>query len=206
MCIFIKKSVKNRLSIGSMSVGGRGAVASPWIFKHCTNIVDRGLKVLFFGLFCYFWSSYPLPPTLEEANSAIFRYFLLIFGLFCVGPPLLENFLPTPLVGGSAPKPPFASGSWGFYVQTSALLFLPIVTTLSSLFLTLTVFYFPWKKNKITTVNVLLLLLSHFSTYFSFKLFRFCCLGAQEYFFPQGAGYPSYATGYFLFFDYYWRC
>jgi len=44
----------------------------PWIFKHGTNIVDRGLKLLFFGLFYYF---------------SVF---------FSVGFPL-ENFLPTPL-------------------------------------------------------------------------------------------------------------
>jgi len=47
----------------------------PWIFKHGTNIVNRGLKVLFFG------------------------HFLLFFGLFFRCPPL-ENFLPTPLVVG----------------------------------------------------------------------------------------------------------
>jgi len=35
----------------------------PWVFKHGTNIVDKGLKVLFFGSF------------------------LLFFGLFSVGPP-----------------------------------------------------------------------------------------------------------------------
>jgi len=56
--------------------------------------------VLFFGLFLLFLGLFfrcPLP--LEEANSAIFRYFLLIFGLFSVGLPShpLENFLPTPL-------------------------------------------------------------------------------------------------------------
>jgi len=32
-----------------------------------TNIVDRGLKVLFFGLFCYFSVFFPLDP-LEEAK------------------------------------------------------------------------------------------------------------------------------------------
>jgi len=42
----------------------------PSILKHGTNIVNRGLKVLF---------------------SAFFRYF------FCWPPPLLKNFLPTPL-------------------------------------------------------------------------------------------------------------
>jgi len=39
--------------------------------------------VLFFGLFCYLSVFFPLPP-LEEANSAIFWYFLLIFSLFFV--------------------------------------------------------------------------------------------------------------------------
>jgi len=50
-------------------------------------MVDKGLKVLFFGLFCYFSVFFPLASPLEEANSAIFRYFLLIFGLFSVAPP-----------------------------------------------------------------------------------------------------------------------
>jgi len=72
----------------------------PWIFKHGTNIVHRGLKLLFFGLFllffglfcyflaffCYFLAFFPLAP-LEDANSAIFWYFLLIFGLFFRCPP-----------------------------------------------------------------------------------------------------------------------
>jgi len=35
-----------------MGVGSGGKGAWPlWIFIHSTNIVDRGLKVLFFGLF-----------------------------------------------------------------------------------------------------------------------------------------------------------
>jgi len=38
------------MGVGS---GEQGAVA-PWIFKHGPDIVDRGLIVLFFGLFCYF--------------------------------------------------------------------------------------------------------------------------------------------------------
>jgi len=36
--------------------------------------------VLFFGLFFQL----PSPPPLEKANSAVFRYFLIIFGLFSV--------------------------------------------------------------------------------------------------------------------------
>jgi len=48
------------MGVGSEEQGGR---APPWIFKHGTNIVDKDLKVLFFGLF------------------------LLTFGLFSVAPP-----------------------------------------------------------------------------------------------------------------------
>jgi len=36
----------------------QGEVLAPWIFIHGTNIVDRGLKLLFFGLFllfCFFF-------------------------------------------------------------------------------------------------------------------------------------------------------
>jgi len=36
------------MGVGS---GGQGGVAPPWIFKHGTYIVNKGLKVLFFGLF-----------------------------------------------------------------------------------------------------------------------------------------------------------
>jgi len=35
------------------TAGGREAVAA-WIFIHGTNIVERGYKVLFFGVFYYF--------------------------------------------------------------------------------------------------------------------------------------------------------
>jgi len=51
----------------------KGAVP-PWIFKHGTDVVDSGLIVLF---------------------SVFFAIFLLFF-FRC--PPLLENFLPTPLL------------------------------------------------------------------------------------------------------------
>jgi len=40
------------MGVSSMG-GGQGAVA-PWIFKLDTDIVDKDLKVLFFGIFCYF--------------------------------------------------------------------------------------------------------------------------------------------------------
>jgi len=50
------------------------------------------------------------------------------------------------------------------------------------------------KRNKITIVNALLLLLPHFCTYFSLQTLYFLLREAQEYFLPQGVGYPSYAT------------
>jgi len=77
---------------------GAGGPCPPWIFKHDINIVDRGLNVLFFGLFAIFRTFFRCPlPLWKRLNSAIFRYFLLIFGLFFCWLPPLENFLPTPL-------------------------------------------------------------------------------------------------------------
>jgi len=38
------------------------------------------------------------------------------------------------------------------------------------------------------------LLLPHFCNYFSRQTLQFLLMGAQEYFLPQGAGYPSYVT------------
>jgi len=49
---------------------------------------------------------------------------------------------------GSAPETPFASGGWGLRLQTSVLLLLPTITTLSSLFLVLNAFYTAQKRNK----------------------------------------------------------
>jgi len=48
-------------------------------------------------------------------------------------------------------------------------------------------------KEKITTVNALLLLLT-FCTCFSLETQWFSMTEAQEYFLPQGASYHSYAT------------
>jgi len=76
------------MGVGS---GGQGTMAQPWIFIHGTNLVDKGLKVLFFGVFYFsvFFSVasiFPPPPLKEAFNSAIFRSFLLFFSIFSVGP------------------------------------------------------------------------------------------------------------------------
>jgi len=68
---------------------GAGGPWPPWIFKHGTNIVGRGLKVLFFDLFLLFFDLFfrcP-PPPMEEASD-IFRYFLLLFVFFSFVLPL----------------------------------------------------------------------------------------------------------------------
>jgi len=65
-----------------MGVESRGGMP-PWIFIHGTNIVNRGLKVLFFSVILLFFQSFfrcP-PPSLKEANIAIFGVFLLFFDL-----------------------------------------------------------------------------------------------------------------------------
>jgi len=46
--------------------GGQGGHA-PRIFTHGTYIVNRGLIVLFFGLFCYFSVFFSVGPPLEKA-------------------------------------------------------------------------------------------------------------------------------------------
>jgi len=48
--IFIKITI-----ITVMGVGRGSRAPPPWIFKHGTNIIDRGLKVLFFGHFLLFF-------------------------------------------------------------------------------------------------------------------------------------------------------
>jgi len=55
--------IDKTLDNASKGLGRRqqGAVPS-WIFKHGTNIVDRGLKVLFSGLFCYFSVFFSIDP------------------------------------------------------------------------------------------------------------------------------------------------
>jgi len=45
-------------SLPDMGAGSRGP-CSPQIFKHGTNIINRGLKVLFSAFFCYFFRCPP---------------------------------------------------------------------------------------------------------------------------------------------------
>jgi len=83
-------------------------------------IVDRGLKVLFLGLFCYLSGFFLLTP-LEELNSAIFRYFLLIFVIFFPFPfpsLSLENF---------CRRPCFWYRAWGTAQLLDLQTFCPII-------------------------------------------------------------------------------
>jgi len=74
----------------------------PWIFTHDTNIADKGLIVLFFGLFLPFFGLFSVAPPRKRLNSAIFGTFLLflaLFSFFSLASPL-EIFLPTLLGAG----------------------------------------------------------------------------------------------------------
>jgi len=77
-------------------------------------------------------------------------------------------------VGGPAPEPPFASGGLGHRPPTPAMKLLPTITALASSLLGVNAFYYPTKKNKIITVNVLFLLLPPLFTYFSLQTLYFC--------------------------------
>jgi len=55
--------------VDTMSVGGKGqgGRALRWIFINGTNVIDRGLKVLFFGFFLLFFGLFSL-TFLKEAK------------------------------------------------------------------------------------------------------------------------------------------
>jgi len=65
-----------------MGVGSGGArgPCPPWIFKHGANIVDRSLKVLFFGLFCYFFGLFfRCPPGKFSADALVDSHTDVVF-------------------------------------------------------------------------------------------------------------------------------
>jgi len=82
-----------------------------WICIHGTNIVNRGLQVLFFSVFCYFSVFFllPPPPPCKRLNIDIFWSFCYFSIFFSVGPPL-EIFLPTPLAGALEYSKPHDQG------------------------------------------------------------------------------------------------
>jgi len=47
------------------------AVVPSWIFKHGTNIVDKGLKVLFFGFFLLFSGLFSVDPPERFSADAL---------------------------------------------------------------------------------------------------------------------------------------
>jgi len=64
-----------------------GGLWPPWIFIHGTNIVDRGLKVLFFGVFLLFFGLFSVAPLLVCFFFALFWFFLWFFVFLCPPPP-----------------------------------------------------------------------------------------------------------------------
>jgi len=73
-------------------------MANPWVFIHGTDIVNKGLIVLFFGLFCYFFGLFSVGPT-GRGLIVLFSIFFAIFLAVFRWPPL-ETFLTTSLYMG----------------------------------------------------------------------------------------------------------
>jgi len=67
------------MGVGS---GEQGGSVAPMDFIRGTNIVDKGLIVLFFGLF-----PVASPPLEEDLIVLFFGIFLVLFGLFPLAPP-----------------------------------------------------------------------------------------------------------------------
>jgi len=116
-------------------------------------------------------------------------------------------------VGGSAPRLPrcfnrlliqlvefISTAPMRFIIlikqQNNCLLFIRIINSyFVVLFCLFCCFVVSLWNNKITTVNVLFLLLLHFCTCFHFKLCSFCWQGGTRIFLAPGRRvYPSYAT------------
>jgi len=80
------------------SAAGAGEAMAPWISIHGTNIVNKGLIVLFFGLFfAIFRSFFFVGQPWKRLYSAIFLVFFWYFSILFPLPSPLEIFLPTPL-------------------------------------------------------------------------------------------------------------
>jgi len=58
--------------------GGTGVCGLSWIFIHGTDIVDSGLKVLFFGLFCYFSLFFSVAPLRRGLIVLFFSPFFFV--------------------------------------------------------------------------------------------------------------------------------
>jgi len=72
---------------GCRQRGAREAVAPPWIFKHGTNIVNRGLIVLFSAFFAIFRCFFPLALPPGRGLIVLFSVFFAIFRSFSPLPP-----------------------------------------------------------------------------------------------------------------------
>jgi len=89
------------LIIGVGSWRQRGRAPFPWIFIHGTDIVDRALIALFFGLLLLFLVFFPLASPWKRLYSAIFAVFFAIFRFFFHCPPSTRSFSADALASNS---------------------------------------------------------------------------------------------------------
>jgi len=71
---------------------GAGRAVVPWIFIHVTNTVDKGLKMLFFGVFLLFFGLFSVAPPPGRGLIVLFSVFFGIFRSFFPLPPLWKFF------------------------------------------------------------------------------------------------------------------
>jgi len=64
--------------MGVSNGGQMGAVAPLDFHTWYRYILDRGLIVLFFGLFCYFSVFFPLHPSPRKRLNSVFPFFFFV--------------------------------------------------------------------------------------------------------------------------------
>jgi len=82
----------NCMKIHGRRQRGAGGPCPLWIFIHGTNIVNRGLKMLFFGILLVFGLfSVPPPPPPPGAGNSFFFFFFFFFLSLTPGPRAFQN-------------------------------------------------------------------------------------------------------------------
>jgi len=72
--------------------GGQGGAVAPLDFQTWYKYSKKRLKSAIFRPFLLFFGLFSVGPSWKRLNSAIFRYFLIIFGLFFHCPPPPRHF------------------------------------------------------------------------------------------------------------------
>jgi len=86
-----KFTVITIMGVGSGEQRQREWPCPIWIFKHGTNIVDRGLKVLFSAFFLLFFGLFSVAPPPGKFSADALAYYFNYFNCATPTPPLVVN-------------------------------------------------------------------------------------------------------------------